>query len=234
MQAVDRILLLQSSPLLSRATAAQLVGLAGIARPVTLKAGEDPVSGSEAGILVVLSGAVRVERDGAPPDTAETGDAIGIYETLGGVPFPVRAEVTQEGQALRFMRSDLFDLLADNIDLLQGIFSGLLARTSAGGAGKVKSLVRRDFRLPDGQPSCSSGVTCRLHFQARKRPVLQFFQCGMGLAIFLSTPYAHDPAHGDVRGKPNPRSSEPGIDPGVWRPLDAGRSVAEPTDDAVS
>ena len=24
------------------------------------------------------------------------------------------------------MRSDLFDLLADNIDLLQGIFSGLL------------------------------------------------------------------------------------------------------------
>ena len=126
LQAVDRILMLQSSPLLSRATAAQLVGLAGIARPVTLKVGENPVSGSEPGILLVLTGAIRVQRDDAAPDTAGPGDAVGIYETLGGVPFPVRTEVTQEGQGLRFMRSDLFDLLADNIDLLQGIFSGLL------------------------------------------------------------------------------------------------------------
>jgi CRP-like cAMP-binding protein len=126
LQAVDRVLMLQSSPLLSRATAAQLVGLAGIARPVTLKVGEDPMSGSEPGILLVLTGAVRVQRDEAAPDSAGPGDAVGIYETLGGVPFPIRTEVTQEGQALRFMRSDLFDLLADHIDLLQGIFSGLL------------------------------------------------------------------------------------------------------------
>ena len=67
-----------------------------------------------------------MQRDDAAPDTAGPGDAVGIYETLGGVAFPVRTEVTQEGQGLRFMRSDLFDLLADNIDLLQGIFSGLL------------------------------------------------------------------------------------------------------------
>ena len=68
LQAVDRILLLQSSPLLQRATAAQLVGLARIARPVTLKAGEDPVTAAEPSMLVVLSGAVRVERDGAQPE----------------------------------------------------------------------------------------------------------------------------------------------------------------------
>ena len=126
LQAVDRVLLLQSSPLLSRATATQLLGLAAIARPVALKTGADPLTGAEASILLMLSGSVRVERDGMPPETAEAGDAIGIYEALGGVPFPVRAEVAQEGQALRFIRSDLFDLLADHIDLLQGIFSGLL------------------------------------------------------------------------------------------------------------
>ena len=40
--------------------------------------------------------------------------------------FPVKVEVTTDGQALRFIRSDVFDLLADDIDLLQGIFSGLL------------------------------------------------------------------------------------------------------------
>ncbi len=126
LQAVDRILLLQSSPLLAQATATQLVGLAGLARAVTLKRGEDPTTGAEPSVLVVLSGAVRVERDGAAPETAEAGDAIGVYQTLGGVRFPVRVEVVTEGQALRFNRSDLFDLLADDIDLLQGIFSGLL------------------------------------------------------------------------------------------------------------
>jgi CRP-like cAMP-binding protein len=126
LQAVDRILFLQSSPLLSRATAAQLLGLASIARPIALKTGADPLTGAEPSILVVLSGAVRVERNGTPADMAEAGDTIGIYETLGGVPLPVRAEVVRDGQGLRFIRSDLFDLLADNIDLLQGIFSGLL------------------------------------------------------------------------------------------------------------
>ncbi len=126
LQPVDRVLLLQSSPLLSRATAVQLLGLASIARAVGLKAGTDPLAGAEPSILVVLSGSVRVTREGMAADTADTGDAIGIYETLGGMPFPVRAEVIAEGQALRFLRSDLFDLLADHIDLLQGIFSGLL------------------------------------------------------------------------------------------------------------
>jgi CRP-like cAMP-binding protein len=126
LQAVDRILLLQSSPLLSRATAAQLVGLAGIARPVPLKAGSDPLSGAEPAILVVLSGVLKVEREGSPSMTADSGDAVGVYETLGDVPFPVRSEVVTEGQGLKFLRSDLFDLLADNVDLLQGIFSGLL------------------------------------------------------------------------------------------------------------
>lgn len=130
LHAVDRILLLQSSPLLSRATAAELVGLARIARTIDLKVGVNPSTPSEASILIVLSGAVRVERDGIE-DTAEPGDAIGVYETLGGLPSTARVEVVTEGFALRLVRNDLFDLLADNVDLLQGIFSGLLRGGSA-------------------------------------------------------------------------------------------------------
>jgi ATP/ADP translocase/CRP-like cAMP-binding protein/HEAT repeat protein len=125
-QAVDTVLLLQSSPLLERATAAQLVGLAGIARPVTLTPGSDPLAGPEASMLVVLSGAVRIERDGSAPETAAGGDVVGIYEALAGVASAVRAEVTSPGQGLRFLRSDILDVLADDIGLLRGIFSGLL------------------------------------------------------------------------------------------------------------
>ena len=130
-QAVELVLLLQTSPLLARATSAQLVTLANIARPIALKPGADPLVGLEPSILVVLTGSVRVERDGHAVETADAGDIVGIAETLGGMPFTSRAEVVTEGRGLRFGRAELFDVLADNIELLQGIFSGLLrARTT--------------------------------------------------------------------------------------------------------
>ena len=125
-QTVDTVLLLQSSPLLERATGAQLVGLAEIARPMQLTPGVDPLAGSEPSFIVVLNGEVRITREGAEPETAGSGDVIGLYQTLAGVPFPVRAEVVAAGQCIRFLRSDVLDLLADDIGLLRGIFSGLL------------------------------------------------------------------------------------------------------------
>jgi hypothetical protein len=126
LQPVDTVLLLQSSPLLERATAAQLVGLSGAARPIALTPGVDPLAGAEPSVLVVLTGSVRVEREGTETQTAGPGDVIGIYETLAGVPFPAKAEVLQAGRGLRFMRSEVLDVLADDIELLRGIFSGLL------------------------------------------------------------------------------------------------------------
>jgi ATP/ADP translocase/HEAT repeat protein/CRP-like cAMP-binding protein len=126
LQPVDSILLLQSSPLLARATAAQLVGLTAIARPVPLLVGADPLAGPDTSTLVVLSGSMRLERDGAETEIAGPGDVIGIYETLGGVSVAVRGEVISAGQGLRFYRSDVIDVLADDVGLLRGIFSGLL------------------------------------------------------------------------------------------------------------
>ena len=61
-QPVDRLLLLQSSPLLAHATAAQLWRLSAIAKPVTLEANSEPLKrGGEASILIVLSGTLQIE-----------------------------------------------------------------------------------------------------------------------------------------------------------------------------
>jgi AAA family ATP:ADP antiporter len=125
-QAVDLGMLLQSSQALSRATTAQLVALASIARPIELKVGADPLSGFEPSIVMVLSGAIRVEREGQEPEVADAGDTIGVAETFGGLPTLLHGEVIREGRALRFSRTELFDVLADNIDLVQSMFSGLL------------------------------------------------------------------------------------------------------------
>ncbi|MGE0042900.1 MAG: hypothetical protein AB7V01_17105, partial [Vicinamibacterales bacterium] len=59
-------------------------------------------------------------------DAAAAGDAVGIYETLGNVPIAARIEVTAPGMALRFGHAELMDLIADHVELLQGLFSGLL------------------------------------------------------------------------------------------------------------
>lgn len=127
LQPIDRVLLLQGSPMLARATAAELLRLAAIARPTPLRRGTDPFGGAaEPSLLVVLKGAVAVDGDQGVSDVAEAGDAVGIYETLGGASFSAKAQVTEEGSALRWQRSDLFDLLADHVELLQAIYGGLL------------------------------------------------------------------------------------------------------------
>ena len=63
------------------------------------------------------------------PAFAKAGDSIGVYETLGGSESTGwKAHVTRGGLALRVEREGLFDLLADHIDLLQGLFSAMQRR----------------------------------------------------------------------------------------------------------
>ncbi|MGE0043225.1 MAG: Npt1/Npt2 family nucleotide transporter [Vicinamibacterales bacterium] len=125
LRTVDRVLLLEGSPLLARATADELVSLAGIGREIPLVP-DHPVLTDEPAILVVLAGALRVVHEDGREDAAAAGDAVGIYETLGNVPIAARIEVTAPGMALRFGHAELMDLIADHVELLQGLFSGLL------------------------------------------------------------------------------------------------------------
>jgi CRP-like cAMP-binding protein len=129
---IDRVLLLQGSPLLAHATAPQLWRLSAISREVKLAAGADALQkGGEPAILVVLSGSITVETPGAAPESARPGDVIGMHETLAGARFAASATAAAAAQVLRIDRGALFELLADHTDLLQGIFSVLLRRPRA-------------------------------------------------------------------------------------------------------
>ena len=127
LQPLEKVLLLRENPLLERATVNQLLDLATIMREVPLTSGSvlftetDPPA-----VYHVLRGEVRLEADAADPIVASSGSTIGVSETLAGVPLGRRATVTREGQAVRLDHDELFEVLADHIDLLQGLFSGLL------------------------------------------------------------------------------------------------------------
>jgi len=131
-QALDGLLLLQASPLLHRATTAELVRLAAAARVVPLVPGAALFKpGDVAAIHAVLSGQVSVSAaEGTTPDHADSGDVVGMYEALSGRYMAATGTIAQAGTALRIDRTELFELMADNMPLLQGIFSGLV-HTSA-------------------------------------------------------------------------------------------------------
>ncbi len=131
LQPIDRVLLLQSSPLLSHATAAQLWRMAAIARPITIAGGKTVLErGGEAAILIVLAGSLNVESADFA-GTATSGDVIGMYETLAGVKLDATITAHGESHLLRLDRHALFELLADHTDLLQGVFSILLRSANA-------------------------------------------------------------------------------------------------------
>jgi len=127
LQPIERVLLLQGSPLLQHATGEQLLRLATIAREVPLTDGTVLFGESEnPAIYAPITGELLVEAPGEAPMSLHPGDIVGIYETLAAVPAGVKVTVAKSGTALRIERRELFSLLADNIDLLQGLFSALL------------------------------------------------------------------------------------------------------------
>jgi hypothetical protein len=122
LRAVDRLLALQSSPLLAHATSAQLWSLSQIARPVSLAFGAEALKAdAEPAMLFVLAGTLRVDGDTAGP-----GDVIGVHETLAGSRLDGTVTVIEPATVLKVDRGELFELLADHTDLLQGVFSQLV------------------------------------------------------------------------------------------------------------
>jgi len=128
LQPIEKVLVLRQNPLLRRATVSQLLDLVAITREVPLTAGSvlfaetDPPA-----VYHILMGEVVLEADRIHAVVAGPGCTIGLSETLAGVPLGRRATVTRSGQALRIERDDLFDVLTDHVDLLQGLFSGVLS-----------------------------------------------------------------------------------------------------------
>jgi CRP-like cAMP-binding protein len=126
---VEKVMCLQTVPILSQATAEELYEVAAISREVSFPEQDGFLApGSPASIVLLLSGALELTTPGGNKVRAEAGASVGVRETLAGASFADTAEVVEPGKALLIDREPLFDLLADRMDLLQGIFSAVFQR----------------------------------------------------------------------------------------------------------
>lgn len=126
LKTVEKVMYLQTVPILSHATAEELYEVAAIAREIGLVETETLfTAGAPASIVLLLAGALELSSGAGAKDRAEAGASIGVRETLAGVSFLDTARVVASGRALQIDREPLFDLLADRMDLLQGVFSAV-------------------------------------------------------------------------------------------------------------
>ena len=126
LKTVEKVMYLQTVPILSHATAEELYEVAAIAREIELVETETLFSaGAPASIVHLLAGAIELSSSAGASQRVESGACIGVRETLAGVSFLDTARVVASGRALQIDREPLFDLLADRMDLLQGVFSAV-------------------------------------------------------------------------------------------------------------
>jgi ATP/ADP translocase/CRP-like cAMP-binding protein/HEAT repeat protein len=114
-------------PLLTRATPPQLRALIEVAAEIPMTKGTVLVEqGDPPAVFQVVDGELRLETAGSAT-VVSSGMTLGVADTLSGSAASTRAVVTRSGRALRVERDDLFAVLTDHVDLMQGVFSEVLA-----------------------------------------------------------------------------------------------------------
>ena len=127
LSAADKMRVLRRMPLFERALVTQLIELAGVAREIAAPAGTVLYEPSdEPAILHVISGELLLAGESVEPLVAGPGATVGISETLAGDPLNRRVTARDQVLMLRLDRTALFDVAADHVGVLQGLFSVLL------------------------------------------------------------------------------------------------------------
>ena len=127
MSAADRMRVLRRTPLFSQALVTHLLELAAVAREMTVSPGMVLFDASdEPAIVHVIAGELVLDGGGDAPLVAGPGATVGMTETLAGQPFNCRVRARTEGLVVRLDRTALFDVAADHVGVLQGLFSALL------------------------------------------------------------------------------------------------------------
>lgn len=121
---------LQNVDIFSEVSTEQLSHLAVIAEEVTFSEGDvifketDPSDS----MYLVLDGAVRLHRGEMEVTVARESDVFGTWALFDDDPRVVTATTVESTHVLRIEKDDFVDLLADHVQITQGVLKGMVQR----------------------------------------------------------------------------------------------------------
>jgi CRP/FNR family cyclic AMP-dependent transcriptional regulator len=140
---VEKVILLQDVDIFSEVSTGQLASLAGIAEEKDLVQGEavyheqDPADA----MYLVVEGRVRLHRADLEITVAGPGESFGTWALFDDEPRVSAATPLEDVHLLQLNKEDFIDLLADNVQITQGVLKalvnrvrGLLGRVGGGGS----------------------------------------------------------------------------------------------------
>jgi len=127
---VEKVLLLREVDIFSQVSTEQLAYLAAILEEQSCAAGESLYQQQDpAGAMyLVASGRVRLHREQLEITVAGAGEAFGTWALFDEEPRLSAATAAEESLLLRLDREDFIDLLADNVEITQGVLKALVSR----------------------------------------------------------------------------------------------------------
>ena len=127
---VEKVILLQDVDIFSQVSTAQLASLAGIAEERVYEAGDsvyderDPANS----MYLVVEGQVRLHRSHLEITVAGPGAAFGTWALFDDEPRMSSATALESTTVLMLDKDDFIDLLADDVQITQGVLKALVNR----------------------------------------------------------------------------------------------------------
>lgn len=127
---VEKVIALESVELLHGLKPEQLARVASITSEVSFGPGKVVMDPSKPGgaLMIVIEGSVELRRNGETLTTAQQNDVLGAWALFDEEALPIEAVAREDTRLLRVSRDDFYDLLADNSEITQAIFSTLVRR----------------------------------------------------------------------------------------------------------
>ena len=127
---VEKVIALQEVDIFSEVSTQELAYLAAIVEQESCAEGEEIYHTGDAAdaMYLVVDGRVRLHRDGLEIAVIGAGEAFGTWSLFDDEPRVSAATAVEEAAVLKLHKDAFIDLLADNVEITQGVLKALVRR----------------------------------------------------------------------------------------------------------
>ena len=130
MTTVEKVIALQEVDIFSEVSTRELAYLAAIVEERSFSQGEQIYGTGDVAdsMYLLLSGRVRLHRDGMEIAEMGPGEAFGTWSLFDDEPRVSAATALDEAAVLKLHKDSFIDLLSDNVEITQGVLKALVLR----------------------------------------------------------------------------------------------------------